>query len=486
MKPPTTIRNPWSTPVALLSACFVLNLLYCPPADLFFDDKEIFRYIGRLIAHGGVPYRDVFDHKPPLIYFLNCFGPWGLWLIETSLTLLADLLFFRLCRRYKLPAPWILPLLFNLLLKNYLVCISLGMTRTYTAILLLLFFCLLLNPTKNGSFWLGLLAAATFFTQQDQFPILLPFFAYALLNAKPMERVRNALLALVGGMALTLPILGYFWLHHALVMAWQDAFQFNFTWYAEKLPFIVHFRAVREGMERSGCEMTFILAAVVGIWALLTRHSRKDLLTIALLGLFLSFVPEWLSGKLVTGYPFYYYFLSLSATIPILLFVVWAFTTETFLRDRKHQLLYGILVCFLPLYNALQRSTHLPLRSDTLITGLPEYKYLQQQHPADHQLYVFGNSNWVYAYNELGIFAPSPWIYHYFWTWYPNWDADHRLLGSIGNDLIRYRTTWLIDYSDSMRIPDSSTLANWHRFRDQYYRPVQLAGSSRQLLWRKK
>ena len=49
----------------------VLSFLHCPLFEIFFDDKEIFKYAGLVIAKGGVPYRDFFDHKPPLIFFLN-------------------------------------------------------------------------------------------------------------------------------------------------------------------------------------------------------------------------------------------------------------------------------------------------------------------------------------------------------------------------------------------------------------------------------
>ena len=77
-----------------------------PTSELFFDDKEIFKYVGLVIYKGGVPYRDVFDHKPPLIYFLNAFNwwfnVWIPWLLDTCLVLFATLLFYWLCRKNKL------------------------------------------------------------------------------------------------------------------------------------------------------------------------------------------------------------------------------------------------------------------------------------------------------------------------------------------------------------------------------------------------
>ena len=50
-------------------------------------DSTVFLYIGRLILHGGIPYRDAFDHKGPLVYLLDAaglaiHGVFGVWLLE--------------------------------------------------------------------------------------------------------------------------------------------------------------------------------------------------------------------------------------------------------------------------------------------------------------------------------------------------------------------------------------------------------------------
>src|SRR5262249_12585228 len=146
----------------------------------------IYRYIGRVIERGGTPYRDVFDHKPPLIYFLNYAaillgGDWGQWLIDATLALLATLLFYRLCRRYKLPFPWLLPLLFNLMIRDLLLCVGMVMTHEYTAIFFFIFFCVFRDARRYRYFLMGLMAGLTFFMQQDQVLALLPFFVYAFL-----------------------------------------------------------------------------------------------------------------------------------------------------------------------------------------------------------------------------------------------------------------------------------------------------------------
>ncbi len=49
-------------------------------------DSGAFLYIGQRILKGDIPYRDIWDHKPPCIFFINALGLfigrgaiWGVW-----------------------------------------------------------------------------------------------------------------------------------------------------------------------------------------------------------------------------------------------------------------------------------------------------------------------------------------------------------------------------------------------------------------------
>ncbi len=92
-----------------MGASLLLSLAYCPPYMALTDDTEIFKYCGMAISKGMVPYRDFFDHKPPMIFFINYAGlligrgsDWGLWTINTLLALGATWCFFQLL--HKIPA----------------------------------------------------------------------------------------------------------------------------------------------------------------------------------------------------------------------------------------------------------------------------------------------------------------------------------------------------------------------------------------------
>src|SRR6202021_4190176 len=93
-------------------------------------------------------------------------GSWGLWIIDTLLVTGVTLLFYRLCRQMRLPYSPVLPLFFNLLIRNYLVCEGIGMTRAYTAIFLLMAFCILMGQSGYKFFWLGLLSGPTLLLHQ--------------------------------------------------------------------------------------------------------------------------------------------------------------------------------------------------------------------------------------------------------------------------------------------------------------------------------
>lgn len=482
----------------IITASLALSLVYVPNYNPSSADKEIYRYIGRVIQRGQVPYRDVFDHKPPLIYFLNYAaillgGDWGQWLIDASLALLATILFYRLCRRYKMPFPWLLPLLFNLMIRDHLLCLGMGMTREYTSMLLLLFFCVLMDKHRYRYFFMGLVAGLTFFMQQDQVLALLPLFLYAFL-ARGTTSVPSRILHVAAGFgAVTLPILLYFAWSHSLGYFWHDAFVFNFTWYTTTLKesFWDHFRKLKVLLDQGNYEVPFMVAMTLGICTLFFRNTNKRLVLLSLAAVLLSISTEFMGGRdivpNINGMEFTHYILPLSASLPILLFSVFAFTSEPAIRDVRARAVFGILLCASLSYTALQHATHLiPLKEDTIIAS-PIMVYLRQHRPADYQLYVFGHGGYVYAYNELGIIGPSKWVYQHFYVLYEKWDRDNSILHSIADDLQRHQTTYVIDFTERPNWFLNPTASPWwHAYLRQYYEPVLRYDLDSGVLWKRK
>ncbi len=66
-------------------------------------DSSVFHYVSRVIIHGGMPYRDTFDHKGPLIYLIDAFGilineQIGIWIMELIAILITFLFAYKIAR----------------------------------------------------------------------------------------------------------------------------------------------------------------------------------------------------------------------------------------------------------------------------------------------------------------------------------------------------------------------------------------------------
>src|SRR6185369_6931738 len=69
-------------------------------------DSGVFLYVGWRFLSGDIPYRDVWDHKPPLIYFVDALGLsltpdslWGIWLLQFIFIFMTFFLIYRVLDR---------------------------------------------------------------------------------------------------------------------------------------------------------------------------------------------------------------------------------------------------------------------------------------------------------------------------------------------------------------------------------------------------
>ena len=460
----------------------LLSFIYCPPFDIYFDDKEIFKYSGFLIGKGEVPYKDFFDHKPPLIFFINylglLLGDWGMWIIDATLVLLVSLRFLKLNIDYKVRYPVILPILFNFILRHHAISFGIGMTREYTTILLLLACCLLFSKSRSKYFFLGMLAASIFFIQQEQVIILVPFVVYSLLTdikgkkRKPL----NVLVAFAMGCIVVMaPILLYFLLNNALPDLWNSAFVFNTRWYTteEKPGLVRQLITLKNFIYSLNFDVMFLMALAMGSVSLYVGHERKGLLITALMVIPLSFISEFLSGKLSIGNASCtYYLLPLGATIPFLLFIIFVFTRQQLFQNQLHQFIHGVLlIAGFVMSTAMYLVNYSKYPQDGIAKS-NEIRYLKNKNTQDYQLYVFNHSNFTYAYNYFKVLPPSKWLYHYFWEWYPNWDKDGKLIQSITADLKKHRTRFIIYDPQNTEFISEQNNRVWHGFLYSNYRQV--------------
>src|SRR5215213_9068671 len=77
-------------PILLSIVSTIIALFPSNPSNMTLPSRDsgVFLYVGWRLLNGDIPYRDVWDHKPPLIYFIDALGItlsptslWGIWVL---------------------------------------------------------------------------------------------------------------------------------------------------------------------------------------------------------------------------------------------------------------------------------------------------------------------------------------------------------------------------------------------------------------------
>jgi len=206
-------------------------------------DSGVFLYVGWRFLNGAIPYRDVWDHKPPLIYFVDAFGLtltphslWGVWFLRIIFILFTLLMVYKLLHRefgiYSALAGTII------LTSGLLTILEKGnVTEEYALVFQALGFWLFINAWKKdfpirSSFWIGLLGGLAFNFKQTTIGIWLTY-GFFLLVIRLIQRktpFKDLLALLMGGFVPSVVLVIYLATQHALTDFWEQAFLYNFVY----------------------------------------------------------------------------------------------------------------------------------------------------------------------------------------------------------------------------------------------------------------
>lgn len=216
-------------------------------------DSEIFKVIGIGILEGKVPYRDLFDHKGPVIFFINALGQLiapgrtGLFLLQTVSFSCAFALMYKISR------------LFSSVKKSVAVVLLIGLFMTafgvggnqaeewelpwqllavYLALKYLLGF--EKNPIHPPVYTLiyGICFGIVSFTRLNDGALIagmmIGFAAFLILKKQQKQLPLNIALFLLGWALTAVPILLYFGLNGALSEFFYGSYTHNFLYAADK------------------------------------------------------------------------------------------------------------------------------------------------------------------------------------------------------------------------------------------------------------
>ncbi|MBE0697619.1 MAG: hypothetical protein IH586_11920 [Anaerolineaceae bacterium] len=224
-------------------------------------DSGIYSYIGWRILDGQIPYRDIWDHKPPLIYFLNAAGlavggagRWGIWMLEVLSIWAACRMLFSFLNRYfeSLPAFFALAgflgnLFFVLEFGNIPEEFGLPLQ---TAIYLLLADLLRIQSTQDSPFankrkalLLGVLLGLAISLKQTLIGAGLVVVICLIVSAfgsKKFQRLYSVAWIGLGFLLVWGGWVVYFAINHSLGAFWDQAFRYNFFYSSVTNPDRIH------------------------------------------------------------------------------------------------------------------------------------------------------------------------------------------------------------------------------------------------------
>jgi 4-amino-4-deoxy-L-arabinose transferase-like glycosyltransferase len=335
----------------LLSIIFVV-LLPLSPSDqsLPSRDSGVFLYAGWRVLHGAIPYLQIWDHKTPVIYYLDAIGlwltpdsTWGVWLVEVVSLGVATLAGYLLLKKlYGLfPAIFIS---FLWLFSAFYLMAGGNLTTEYALpfqFLLLWLFYKAENQPKYGWYGmaLGAITSLLFFTRQNAIAIPLAIGIYLLVSRIYQRKFRSLLndsvAILVGGLVMTGIIVGYYASKGALNAFWETAFIYNFAYVDEKVT-ADRFNALIQGLnqlENVGMVQIAFLGWAAALALLCFKKERIQVMSHPVLWMVVIALPLELWLVSIGGRPRIPYFLVLLPVLSILAgFTIWL-VFDSLLKD---------------------------------------------------------------------------------------------------------------------------------------------------------
>lgn len=255
-------------------------------------DQGLFLYAGWRINHGELPYIAVWDHKPPVIFYIDALGlalgnhsPWGVWLLEFVSLSLAALTGCKVMRKAFGALPALLATLLWLLTLQFIIQGG-NLTTEYT--LPLQFAALWLAVTlfekpaldRRGWFLLGVLGAAAFFTKQTAIGIWVAIglvLIFQRVRARQVKQLFSEGLTFLGGFgAACLAWVIFFGLQGGLAQFWSAAFVYNVVYSTAGANYFERIQRVSQAADMLALVGLPQLAAVGALAGLLRAGFKKD------------------------------------------------------------------------------------------------------------------------------------------------------------------------------------------------------------------
>lgn len=482
----------------LLAIVFAVLLPFSPvnSQSVPSRDSGVFLYTGWRVLHGEIPYLQIWDHKPPIIYYLDALGLlltpdsiWGVWWVEVaSLGLAAAIGYFLFKRLYGLlPAIFVS---FLWLFSALYLLVGGNLTTEYVlpfqfALLWLFYQAESANHYGWRGFALGAVTALLFFTRQNAIAIAIGIGLYLLISRisrREFHRLLDdSLPILAGGLLVTAGIVGYFASKGALPAFWDVAFRYNFAYADERGP-LDQLNAIIQGLnqlENIGLAQIAMLGWGAALMLLTFKQSRiasefHSLLWVAVIALPLEL---WLVS--IGGRPRIPYFTVLLPVFSIFAgFTVWLLF-DSLLKDIPRLAAVGLLLMMIASLGAVLAADYQEIFAFyTQPSGDADLiAYIQQNTSPQDTVLMWGAET---AYNFMARRA-SPTRFAYQYALYKGYGGKP-YVSEFLNDILTHRPRLIVliagdklsDFRFGYR--DNQVGALMDQVKDRYSPTLQVGG----------
>ena len=421
-------------------------------------DSGVFLYIGSRILHGDLPYKQIWDHKPPVIFYINALGlligngsRWGVWLIEFAALFVTVFIGYKLIKKV-FGAPSAIFSMFLFLESLYFLLLGGNFTTEYT--LPLQFSCIWLayQAEKYGfspwrGFLIGLFCSVAFFTKQNTIGIGIAISLFLIFNRMILKQYKKLFLDLLsvtlGGLSFLLVIVIFFGTNGILPDFWDAAFHYNFFYATPSLK--GHLFAILTGVEHLSStyltQLAFIGWCGGLVFIILRKNLNPELRSLILIGLI--DLPVELFLVSISGKKYIHYYMTL---LPIFTFFAgltfWLLikqVSEKYTSYRSQFLFtFFVIITFsLPqAYNYYRLVKNYQHEKNLIVL-----RYIEQNTKADDYVLLWGAETTMNF--DSGRRSPTRFVYQYplYMTGYTNEQYIEEFL----SDVIKNKPSLIID-----------------------------------------
>ena len=468
--------------VLLLFVTILLSYYISPFFKSPQTDRQVFVYGGMAILKGDLPYKDFFDHKPPLIYLILAIGWnfkwWGIWVIAVLSKWIASLFLYKLAQFNNTPLKLLVPLTFLVTLLDPFLIENGTFTREYSAVFMAIAVSLILINPKRNYLLIGFLMSLTFFTQQEEAIFIAPFIIWHLCfedsRIVQFRLLLERTAKLTSGFLIVLiPIISWMYFKNGLQEFWDHAFVFNFTTYQPSNPLGIRLENSLKLLYHSRVGF-FILGFLALHLFFILKNSNKTFHVLSTISLISITILKCFLSRLGEEYNTQHYFLGYS--------VLFSISTMLILNELKQSVKYSkayfiILTAFLfASYflweNAL--SSRFTIKEDSYYKRLQEIiPYISDARNKDRQVFVFRNTSYINLNIQLNSLSPSKWIYTTTYNNHLSHAKIEQAVYEIIHSLEQHQTRYIIDLSVEYPLITETIKNDWNKYLTSNYAIVK-------------